>query len=148
MDFSPQRRAPGFADLLLFVGGVALPAVLFAVGANPGIILLVVLLAAGVWMTVWNDPGFLLGGFLFWITSIIITQATVAPGQVDNILPGLAVPFGWVPYVFLLGPVFLLLKSVRRLRESLSKTDLKNTDGANEQADDTQELSPPHSSSP
>lgn len=122
-----EARARRFSNLLLFIGGVALPVLLYVVDANLGTILLVVLLAAAVWMTVWNDLGFLLGGFLFWIISIITTQATVAPGQVDNIIPGLAVPFGWVPYVVLLGPVFFLLKSVRRLRQSLSRTELKDT---------------------
>lgn len=140
-----EPRARRFSNLLLFIGGVALPVLLYVVDANPGIILLVVLLAAAVWMTVWNDLGFLLGGFLFWTMSIIATLATIAPGQVDNIIPSLAVPFGWVPYVVLLGPVFLLLKSVRRLQQSVSRTELKDWGSVNEQADDAQQPSAPHS---
>jgi hypothetical protein len=141
---SARLRVPRFSDLLLFVAGNALPVVLYGVGAGTGIVLLAVVLTAVVWMTVWNDLGFLLGGFLFWITMIITMQATVAPGQVDNMLPGLAVPFGWVPYVMLVGPLFLILKSVRRLQEALSLPRSRSAGRLKEEADEAQQRPAPH----
>ncbi|EDL61551.1 hypothetical protein PM8797T_04600 [Gimesia maris DSM 8797] len=39
------------------------------------------------------------------------------PGQVDNMLSGLVITLGWVPYVIFYGPIFLFIKSNDRYRE-------------------------------
>ncbi|MCA9046262.1 MAG: hypothetical protein KDA69_18180 [Planctomycetaceae bacterium] len=44
------------------------------------------------------------------------TSHPPAPDEVDNMLPGLAVAFGWLPYVVFFGPMFLVMKSMDRVR--------------------------------
>jgi hypothetical protein len=115
MLLSTQNRGSRLRNLLLFVAGVATSIVLLAAAADIRFLTLAVLLTAGVWTVAWMDLGFLLGGFLFWFAMIVATQATIEPGQVDNFLPGLAVPFGWVPYVVVFAPVFMVMKLIRSL---------------------------------
>lgn len=67
-------------------------------------------------MYVWRDLGFILGFFVFWGTMIAMGQGSIDPGQVDNIIPGLAITLGWGPYLLFYGPVFLLSKSTERYR--------------------------------
>jgi hypothetical protein len=67
-------------------------------------------------MGCWGQPGFLLGLLFFWGSLSVWGWSTAQPGQVDNILPGVTMTLGWMPYVLFYGPVFLLIQSSDRYR--------------------------------
>lgn len=104
-------------NLPIFVAGVALPVLLCILGAGGNVTAVALLLMVLCWWSLWDDVGFALGGLLFWGVTILGANSSVEPDQVDNILPGLAVVFGWLPYMIFLGPLFLFFKSMRRVRE-------------------------------
>tara|TARA_R110002095_G_scaffold131203_8_gene113990 strand:+ start:521 stop:766 length:246 start_codon:yes stop_codon:yes gene_type:complete len=48
-------------------------------------------------------------------------------GEVDNMMPGLAIAVGWLPYVLLCGPVFLFMKSNDRFKAKWLETHSDET---------------------
>lgn len=100
--------------LLLLVGIV--PVVLWLLVGARLPFLIAWLCVPVILMGCWGQLGFLLGLLFFWGSLSVWGWLTVQPGQVDNILPGLTMTLGWMPYVLFYGPVFLLIQSSDRYR--------------------------------
>ncbi|MFH1300237.1 MAG: hypothetical protein ABIK07_04185 [Planctomycetota bacterium] len=101
--------------LLLFIA-IALPVVLSFLMADRSLLAIPPLVVPLILMAVWSDLGFVLGFFFFWATWIGLTAGSGEPGEVDNMIPGLAIGLGWMPYVLFYGPVFLFMKSNDRFK--------------------------------
>ncbi|QDV18201.1 hypothetical protein Pan153_28580 [Gimesia panareensis] len=115
------------SGLILLMLAVVIPAVLWLQLQVRLPILIATLIVPLILMTVWRETGFCLGLIFFWGTLIAWGRMSVQPGQVDNMLPGLTMVLGWVPYLVFYGPVFLLLKSNARYRakwETPTESDL------------------------
>jgi len=93
-----------------------LPIVLSVVVYDPRMNMLPLFLAPAVLIGVWRDLGFMLGFFIFWGTMIVLGQESIARGQVDNIIPALTIVLGWIPYLIIFGPVFLVFKATERFK--------------------------------
>lgn len=122
MNASHQRQISLRTGFVLLLLAVVLPVVLSFLMGNRSFLAIPPLVVPLILMAVWSDLGFILGFFFFWPTWIGLTGSSAEPGQVDNLLPGLAIVMGWLPYVLFYGPVFLLMKSTARVRAAwLSK---------------------------
>ena len=116
MNVSRSQQISSRTGFVLLSIAIFMPAVVAMLKANSiwmGISLLTVPL---ILMAVWRDLGFILGFFLFWGTLILLGQSSILPGQVDHLIPGITIVLGWIPYVVLYGPVFLLMKSTDRYK--------------------------------
>lgn len=108
--------------LLLLLFALVVPVALWLLFEASLPFLIAFLAVPVILMGVWRDLGFIIGFISFWGTQIVWEQLSMQPGQVDNMLSGLVITLGWVPYIIFYGPVFLLIKSNDRYREKWSGT--------------------------
>tara|TARA_R100001480_G_scaffold44655_2_gene57856 strand:+ start:292 stop:726 length:435 start_codon:yes stop_codon:yes gene_type:complete len=123
MQYSYLKPISWRTGLLLLALTLVVPVVLWLLGQGSLPFLIAFLIVPLILMAVWHDLGFLIGGIFFWGTQIVWEQLSMQPGQIDNMLPGLVITLGWVPYVIFYGPIFLLIKSNARYREKWAGTD-------------------------
>ncbi|MDF1744979.1 MAG: hypothetical protein P1V19_14880 [Gimesia sp.] len=116
MNHRRQRKLSFRTKTILLLVGVVLPIVLSVVVYDPRMNMLPLFLAPAVLIGVWRDLGFMLGFFIFWGTMIVLGQESIARGQVDNIIPALTIVLGWIPYLIIFGPVFLVFKATERFK--------------------------------
>ncbi|WP_339683476.1 hypothetical protein [Gimesia maris] len=120
---SLERNISTRTGLLLLLFALVVPVALWLLFEASLPFLIAFLIVPLILMAVWHDLGFLIGGIFFWGTQIVWEQLSMQPGQIDNMLPGLVITLGWVPYVIFYGPIFLLNKSNARYREKWAGTD-------------------------
>jgi hypothetical protein len=78
----------------------------------------IVVIAPVLWVARWRTSGFLGGVLFLWLCAIAIGLSDLGPGQVDNIIPGLAFFFGWACALFYLGPIYLVSMIWARIRSA------------------------------
>ncbi|HBL45974.1 MAG TPA: hypothetical protein DDZ90_21560 [Planctomycetaceae bacterium] len=117
MNTPNQQHISTRTGLLLLLLPLVVPVILWLLFEATLPFLIAFLAVPVILMAVWHDLGFLIGGIFFWGTQILWEQLSMQPGQVDNMLSGLVITLGWVPYVIFYGPIFLFIKSNDRYRE-------------------------------
>ncbi len=122
MNHRRQRKLSFRTKTILLLVGVVLPIVLSVVVNDPRIKMLLLFLAPAVLIGVWRGLGFMLGCFVFWGTIIMIGQDSIAPGQTDNFIPAFTIVLGWIPYLIIFGPVFLVFKATERFKAKWAGT--------------------------
>tara|TARA_R110002111_G_scaffold168038_2_gene234030 strand:- start:160941 stop:161339 length:399 start_codon:yes stop_codon:yes gene_type:complete len=122
MNHPRHRQISSRTGLVLLGIAIVLPVVLSFLMADRSLLAIPPLVVPLILMGVWSDLGFVLGFFFFWATWIGLTGSSGEPGEVDNMLPGLAIGLGWMPYVLFYGPVFLFMKSNDRFKAKWLET--------------------------
>ncbi|QDT77479.1 hypothetical protein Mal35_09050 [Gimesia maris] len=108
--------------LLLLLLTLVVPVILWLLFEATLPFLIAFLTVPVILMAVWHDPGFLIGGIFFWVALVAWGESSVQADRVDNLLPGVTMILGWVPYVIFYGPIFLFIKSNNRYREKWGGT--------------------------
>lgn len=119
---SLERNISTRTGLLLLLIALVVPVVLWLLVEARLPFLIVFLTVPVILIGAWHDRGILIGFIFFWGAPIVWEQLSMQPGQVDNMLSGLVITLGWVPYVIFYGPIFLMIKSNAHYREKWAGT--------------------------
>ena len=104
------RNVPWLTVLLATV----CPGLLAMKGPHGRWVGLAALVFSVIWVVRWTWRGFLFGILFLWLSLFAVGLSSLGPGQVDNMLPGLFVVFGWLLALIWLGPASLFVLAASR----------------------------------